>query len=1203
MATGADPAFHSWAPRPVMGWNSWDFYGTSINEAKTKAHADYMAANLLSHGWNLITVDIQWYQPNATGFGYDAGAIPIHVVDEWGRMNPATNRFPSAADGAGFKPLADYVHSKGLKFGIHMMRGIPRKAWNEDLPVKGTSYTARDIADTSSTCSWNPDMYGVDMSKPGAQAYYDSVMELVASWEVDFVKIDDLSRPYHLEEIEAIRAAIDKTGRPIVFSTSPGETPVGQGAHVMDHANQWRISDDFWDNWGALYSQFQRLHDWTPYRGPGHFPDADMLPLGKLEGGSNTATGRSTNFSQNEQYTLMSLWSIARSPLIHGGDMTQMDPFTLSLLTNDEVIAVNQYSSHNRQLFRNGNQVAWVADDENSSDKYLAVFNTGGSTTNVPINLSTLGFTGSAQIRSLWDQSDLGSFTGSFSPSIASHGASLYRLSGALLPTPWITDASGADGEATVSWESVSSADSYRVKRATAETGPYELVAENLTGTTFTNTGLVNGTTYFYVVSAMVSGQETPDSGARSAVPAGLPGIVGWNYDRYGTVNGSRVAGVEPAANWNNTWPNNPVTNLIDNNGVPTTLDIAYSSYNTWTVNNPQANPGQDADGTYNRELLNGYLNAGNAGWNPPITASSVTLTEIPHGQYHIIVYFSSDAAGREGDVTDGTTTYSFKTIGPASVTGTNAVLTQTTDTAGTYATAANYAVFTGLSGSSQTITVQMRDNGEWGGIAGFQVVPDPVTAPAFSLQPAGRSAVAGSNVTLTSSASANQAPTYQWEYSGTGVSGWTNLAGETNATLELTFVQLSAEGYYRVVATNDGGSTTSDAAFLDIFPAWDGLVSHDPFDTAAGYVVGELPTQNPTIGGYTGAWTGVDFGDAQPAISSGSLSYGDPQYLRSSGDKVSVANNTTGGETAAANSGRAYRLLAPQLVADDATSGTRYLSFLFQSGQETGGTVYQTLALYNSNTADANRFFDAGLTTAGGANYTFGGSNGVYTSTGVTADASVHLIVVKFDMSATAASDSVTVWVDPALGAGDPTGGVTVSGKDLRWDRLAFSDYDGNSAAWDEIRWGSTFDSVTLNSAPANDFANWIANYPGVETLTGFGDDADGDGIDNGLESIFGTDPGASNQGVVQVAKSGSTVTFQHPQNATPPSDVSAAYVWSTDLATLFGDGASSGGTTVSFSASPDTPVAGTTTVTATITGTVPAKLFVALKATQNTP
>lgn len=714
-----------------MGWNSWDFYGTTVNEDKTKAQADYMAANLLSHGWNLITVDIQWYEPNASGFNYDANATL--VMDEWGRLTPATNRFPSATAGAGFKPLADYIHGKGLKFGIHMMRGIPRQAWQQDLPVKGTAYSAKDIADVNSTCSWNPDMYGVDMTKPGAQAYYDSLMELVASWEVDFVKIDDLSRPYHLKEIEAIRKAIDKTGRPIVFSTSPGETPVDRGAHAMEYANQWRISDDFWDNWSALYEQFQRLHDWTPYRGPGHFPDADMLPLGKIQGGSTTASGRTTNFTTSEQYTLMSLWAIARSPLIHGGDMTQMDAFTLSLLTNDEVLAVNQHSTHNRQLFRSGDLVAWIADAEGSADKYLAIFNTGAAGANVPVDLTVLGFTGDAQVRSLWDQSDLGPYDGTFSPFIAPHGAALFRLSGNHLPTPWMTGASAGDGHADLNWETLASAASYRLKRGVSESGPFTVIADGLTETSFTDTAVQNGTTYYYVVSALVPGGETPDSGARVATPVGPPQIVGWNYDRFGTVGGSAIAGVVPAANWNNSWPDNPLSNLIDSSGLPTTLDISYSSYNTWSIQG--SNPAADGDGTSNKRLLNGYLNAGPATWNPPTTRSSVTLSQIPHGYYDIIVYFSSDQGGREGQVSDGTTTYYFSTSGPASISGTNATFARTTQMTDEAWPDANYAVFSGLTGEDQTVAVQMRDNNEWAGIAAVQIVPQADPLPAARLQ------------------------------------------------------------------------------------------------------------------------------------------------------------------------------------------------------------------------------------------------------------------------------------------------------------------------------------------------------------------------------------------------------------------------------------------------------------------------------------
>jgi hypothetical protein len=360
-----------------MGWNSWDSFGTTVTEAQTKAQADYMAEKLARFGWQYVVVDIQWYEPDAKGFNYRENA-PL-VMDEWSRLQPAPNRFPSAAGGVGFKALADYVHAKGLKFGIHIMRGIPRQAVARNTPIKGTTARAADIADKSSTCPWNPDMYGVDMSKPGAQAYYHSLFEMYAGWGVDFIKVDDLSRPYHRAEIEAIRKAIDKTKRPIVFSTSPGETPVASGTHVETQANMWRISDDFWDNWPALFDQFKRLDDWTPYRGEGHFPDADMLPLGAIRqvGGGKPWTG----FTRDEQMTMMSLWAIARSPLIMGGDLTKNDDFTLSLLTNAEMLAVNQNSRGNRQLFNHDGLVAWVADVPNSRDKYLAVFNTRNART------------------------------------------------------------------------------------------------------------------------------------------------------------------------------------------------------------------------------------------------------------------------------------------------------------------------------------------------------------------------------------------------------------------------------------------------------------------------------------------------------------------------------------------------------------------------------------------------------------------------------------------------------------------------------------------------------------------------------------------------------------------------------------------------------------------------------------------------------
>ncbi len=272
--------FLDWAPTPPMGWNSWDCYGTTVTEQQTKANADYMAAHLAKHGWQYIVVDIEWYEPTASGWEYQSGAKL--EMDQYGRLLPAVNRFPSAAHGKGFKPLADYIHSRGLKFGVHLLRGIPRQAVAANTPILGSAAHAADIADKTDVCKWNPDMYGVNMNKPGAQAYYDSVFAQFAEWGVDFVKVDDLSRPYHKAEIHAIREAIDKTGRPMIFSTSPGPTPLDEAADIAANANLWRISDDLWDQWSSLKDQFQRCADWAKYSGGGHYPDADMLPLGAI---------------------------------------------------------------------------------------------------------------------------------------------------------------------------------------------------------------------------------------------------------------------------------------------------------------------------------------------------------------------------------------------------------------------------------------------------------------------------------------------------------------------------------------------------------------------------------------------------------------------------------------------------------------------------------------------------------------------------------------------------------------------------------------------------------------------------------------------------------------------------------------------------------------------------------------------------------
>ncbi|TWT84115.1 Alpha-galactosidase A precursor [Planctomycetes bacterium CA13] len=369
-ALRADPPAWKNAPTPPMGWNSWDIFGTTVTEQQAKAQADAMAEHLKPLGWKYFTVDIQWYEPESKAHVYKAGA-PLEM-DGFSRLMPAVKKFPSAAGDAGFKPLADYVHAKGLRFGIHIMRGIPRQAVHANTPIAGTSARAADIALIDHTCPWNPDMYGVDMGKPGAQQYYDSIFKLYASWGVDFVKVDDISRAYddvQMAEIEAIRKAIDTCGRPMVLSLSPGDTPIERGQHVMNHANMWRISDDFWDRWPPLYEMFGRLEKWTKFRAEGAWPDADMLPFGIID------FTRPTNFTKDEQILCMSLWCIARSPLILGGDMTKLDEFTLQLLTNPEILSVNQASKNNRQHSRSDNLIVWTAEVPNSADRYVALFN------------------------------------------------------------------------------------------------------------------------------------------------------------------------------------------------------------------------------------------------------------------------------------------------------------------------------------------------------------------------------------------------------------------------------------------------------------------------------------------------------------------------------------------------------------------------------------------------------------------------------------------------------------------------------------------------------------------------------------------------------------------------------------------------------------------------------------------------------------
>lgn len=418
--------FKSWSKTPPMGWNSWDCFGPTVVEQEVKDNADYMAKHLKKYGWEYIVVDIRWYVGNDHAHGYNE-KNPDYVMDAYGRFQPAINRFPSAAGGKGFKPLADYIHQKGLKFGIHIMRGIPVQAVNKNLPIMGSNATANEIYSTELQCKWLKDMYTVVGGKNGAQEYYNSLFKLYASWGIDFVKVDDLSRPYHTAEIEMIRKAIDLSGRKILLSTSPGETPIASAPHVQEHANMWRTVDDFWDNWKMLKEHFTVFERWNSYRVPGGWPDGDMLPLGKIGIRAERGDPRMTAFTKDEQYTLMTLWCIFRSPLMFGGNLPDNDEFTLSLLNNKEVLNVLKNSSNNKQLFKTDSTVAWIADDTKGG-KFLALFNSSDKeTVTIDVQLKDLGFNNACILHDLWNKKQE-RYTNSFSTVVNKHGAKLFRI-------------------------------------------------------------------------------------------------------------------------------------------------------------------------------------------------------------------------------------------------------------------------------------------------------------------------------------------------------------------------------------------------------------------------------------------------------------------------------------------------------------------------------------------------------------------------------------------------------------------------------------------------------------------------------------------------------------------------------------------------------------------------------------------------------
>lgn len=413
---------------PPMGWNSWDCYGAAVNEEQVRQNADYMAEKLLKYGWEYVVVDIEWYQPTAGSHEYEP--FSELTMDEYGRLIPAANRFPSAADGAGFKPLADYIHDKGLKFGIHIMRGMPRMAAHTNKPILNSKYTAKQVANPNSICAWNPDMYGLkcESNEEGALDYYRSIFELYASWGVDFVKLDDIAReyPHCKREIELISKACKECGRDIVLSLSPGPAPLDRAEHLKTYSNMWRITDDFWDRWDLLLAMFERAEKWCVHAGKGHWPDADMLPVGALR--QCYDENNWTEFTEDEQITMMSLWCMMKAPLMVGTELTKNDDFTYKLLTNEKVLDIDQNSFGGHQLYRTDDEIAWIAYGKECTCVNVALFNISEEDKNITLNPDIYDITDYSIVEELWSGKKIEK-ADEYNINVKAHGSAILRFS------------------------------------------------------------------------------------------------------------------------------------------------------------------------------------------------------------------------------------------------------------------------------------------------------------------------------------------------------------------------------------------------------------------------------------------------------------------------------------------------------------------------------------------------------------------------------------------------------------------------------------------------------------------------------------------------------------------------------------------------------------------------------------------------------
>ncbi|MBM9502976.1 glycoside hydrolase family 27 protein [Actinacidiphila acididurans] len=417
---------------PQAGWSSWSFVRQNPTEATIEAQAAAMASTgLVSHGFTYVNIDDFYYYNPAT------------TVDSYGRWVVDTGKFPH-----GMKAVADYVHGQGEKFGMYLTPGIPVAAYNQNTPIQGTSYHARDIVSDTTHYENNYNfgngaMYFIDWAKnpSAAQAYLNSWANLLASYGVDYLKIDGVGTS-DMADVQHWSQALNQSGRTIHFELS-NSLDINNGANWRNWANGWRIDGDVecycstLTNWNNVSQRFNDLPAWVRYDSPGGWGDPDSVEVGN---------GSSDGLTPDERRTQLTLWSISAAPLILGTDLTHMDSGDLALLTNDEVLGVDRAGRPAHPVVQGAQQQTWWA--YNTDGTYtVGLFNLGGSTVNVTANWFDLGFTGSAAVRDLWSHTDLGSSSGSFTASVPSHGSRLLRVTPAAghgtIGTPLVSKLSG----------------------------------------------------------------------------------------------------------------------------------------------------------------------------------------------------------------------------------------------------------------------------------------------------------------------------------------------------------------------------------------------------------------------------------------------------------------------------------------------------------------------------------------------------------------------------------------------------------------------------------------------------------------------------------------------------------------------------------------------------------------------------------------